>query len=187
MRLVLASASPRRTDLLRAAGYTFLVDAADVDERPRPGELPTAYVERVARAKADTVARRHSGSVVLGADTCVVINDRILGKPADEGEADAMLQWLSGREHEVLTGVAVRYGAEVEAVVVSTSVRFLQLSRSDVAWYMASGEADGKAGGYAIQGLASRFVERIEGSYSNVVGLPVAEVAVLLARFGVQD
>lgn len=194
MRLVLASASPRRADLLRAAGYAFTIDAADVDERPATAEAPVAYVRRVAHAKAEAVARRQVDALVLAADTCVVVDGAILGKPIDDEEAVVMLRRLAGRTHEVLTGVAIRCAGrdpgdtdppDEDEIVVSTTVHLVPLAPSDIAWYVASGEPRDKAGAYAIQGLASRFVDRIEGSYSNVVGLPVAEVASMLARQGV--
>jgi septum formation protein len=214
MRLILASASPRRAELLRAAGYTFEIVAADVDESIRPGESPSAYVRRLAADKSaavisaltgratptagratiaeDGVARPFQGrdrgaespaphqSVVLGADTTVVVDGEILGKPRDEEDSATMLRRLSGRTHHVLTGVSLRQGASEVGRVETTDVVFRALSEGDVAWYVASGEGRDKAGGYAIQGLASRFVVRIEGSYSNVVGLPVACVAELL-------
>lgn len=183
--LILASRSPRRADLLRAAGFRFEIEAAAVDERQRPGEPPRDYVLRVAADKAAAVSRRKPGRVVLGADTIVVIDAQVLGKPADDHEARAMLQMLSGRTHDVLTGVALRSGDHAVAEAVSTRVRFLPLSDEEIAWYVASGEPAGKAGAYAIQGLASRFVEWIDGSYSNVVGLPVATVYRLLVRAGV--
>lgn len=180
--LILASASPRRADLLAAAGIAFTVRAAAVDETPRPGESPGEYVVRLALEKARAV-RLEPGEVVLGADTTVVHADRILGKPATAAEARTMLAALSGRTHEVWTGVAVRAdGREASAVAVSR-VRFAPLSAEEIAWYVASGEPEGKAGAYAIQGLASRFVESVEGSCSNVVGLPVHLVYALLRRF----
>jgi len=178
MRLILASASPRRADLLRAAGYVFEVMAADVDESRRDGESPREYVRRLAMEKSAAI--RVADAVVLGADTTVVVDGEILGKPRDEHESAAMLRRLSGRRHDVITGVSVRLdGAEVGRVD-TTGVYFSLLTDADVAWYVASGEGRDKAGGYAIQGLASRFVLRIDGSYSNVVGLPVALVAELM-------
>ena len=201
MRLILASASPRRADLLRAAGYRFDVIPADVDERPRPGEAPHDYVARVATDKAACVARAHPDACILGADTTVVVDGTITGKPNDVDEAHAMLECLSGRTHEVLTGVACwgepaesgsprpprplgELGEGGETGVEVTEVRFLTLTEAEIDWYLESGEWEGKAGAYAIQGLASRFIDRIHGSYSNVVGLPVATVARMLGRFG---
>ena len=184
MPLLLASASPRRADLLKSAGFVFDIEAVEVDERPLPGEDPSACVLRLAREKAAAVASRHPDDVVIGADTVVVVDNEILGKPSGDEQAAQMLAQLSGRCHEVLTGVSVcRGGGEVSAVE-RTRVWFMPLTTSDIAWYVASGEPRGKAGAYAVQGLASRFVERIEGSYSNVVGLPAAEVLEALERLG---
>jgi len=180
--LILASASPRRAELLAAAGFVFEVRPQHVDETPRDGESAEAYVLRVAWEKVHSACRK-SGVTVIGADTVVLADGAMLGKPADAAEATGMLQRLSGRDHTVLTGVAV--GGQKEAgEVCRTTVRFLPLSDEEIAWYVASGEPWDKAGGYAIQGLASRFVERIEGSYSNVVGLPIAVVYRLLRRTG---
>jgi septum formation protein len=183
MRIVLASASPRRAELLRAAGITFSIRAVDVDERVRPAEAPEAYVRRLAMEKS---ARALDGAaddaIVLGADTAVVIDGIILGKPRDRRDAASMLRRLSGRAHQVLTGVSVRTRADERGRVESTTVEFVALSEDDIVWYVASGEGDDKAGGYAIQGLASRFIPRISGSYSNVVGLPVAAVHELVAE-----
>jgi septum formation protein len=186
MRLILASASPRRAELLRWAGYTFDVVVASVDESIRPGESPSAYVRRLAADKsaavlgvARPVIPPHQ-PVVLGADTTVVVDGEILGKPRDDEEAADMLRRLSGKAHQVLTGVSLRQGAHEVGRVETTTVVFSVLNDEDVAWYIASGEGRDKAGGYAIQGLASRFIPSISGSYSNVVGLPVACVAELL-------
>jgi septum formation protein len=185
VRLILASVSPRRADLLAAAGFAFDVMPVEIDERVLPAERPADYVARLARQKASEVARRNSGRPVLGADTAVVVDDRILGKPADAAEAGEMLRMLSGRSHDVLTGVAVCLDGREAGEVARTRVRFLQLSQAEIAWYVASGEPYDKAGAYAVQGLASRFVEGIDGSYSNVVGLPVATVYRLLKQLGV--
>ena len=184
MDLILASASPRRAELLRAAGIPFRVQSVEVDEAPRPGESPGSYVERVAGDKARALVCRDSGTLILAADTTVVAEASILGKPEDDADAVRMLEMLSGCDHEVLTGVAVRRGPELLTHVERTRVRFLHLSAEEIAWYVATGEPRGKAGAYGIQGLASRFVEHISGSYSNVVGLPVAQVYQLLSRLG---
>ena len=181
-RVVLASASPRRADLLAAAGVTFDVRPVEVDERPRDGEAPGDYAVRVAVDKARACPAA-PGEVVLAADTVVVVDGLILGKPADDGDAARMLRLLSGRIHSVLTGVSVRSGQREAAAVESTAVTFSPLSDVDIAWYVASAEPRDKAGAYAVQGLASRFVSRIDGSYSNVVGLPVALVCRMLAEF----
>jgi septum formation protein len=178
--VILASASPRRADLLTAAGVSFEVRAVEIDEIPLDGEAAGDFVVRVAADKAKACAAPMD-VVVLAADTVVVIDGRILGKPADDADAARMLRLLSGRGHDVLTGVAVRRGGAVAVAVESTAVTFAPLSAADVAWYVASGEPMDKAGAYAIQGLASRFVERVAGSYSNVVGLPIARVCRMLA------
>jgi septum formation protein len=180
MRIVLASASPRRRELLAAAGWSFDVDAADVDERRLAGEPPDAYVARVAQLKAEAVAVRHPDAAVLGADTVVVVGGDVLGKPRDAEDAARMLRRLSARAHDVLTGVALASNGRVQARAARTAVWMDSLSADDIADYVASGEPMDKAGAYAIQGLASRFVTRIDGSYSNVVGLPVALVWQLL-------
>jgi len=179
MRLVLASASPRRVDLLRAAGFAFDVQPAAVDESVRPGETADAYVRRLALQKALAVEVPPQ-DVVLGADTAVVVDGTVLGKPEGADDASRMLRLLSGRSHEVLTGVAVKQGSRSASAVERTEVRFAALSEGEIAWYVQSGEPVDKAGAYGIQGLASRFVERIDGSYTNVVGLPVPTVYRLL-------
>jgi septum formation protein len=182
--LVLASSSPRRAELLRAAGLPFIVRVAAIDESHHPDETPEAYVRRLAVAKARAVeAGPHE--IVLGADTVVVAEAACLGKPADAAEAAAMLRMLAGRSHAVLTGVAlVRDGATVALEVAATRVTFAPMSEADVGWYVSTPEPYDKAGGYAIQGLASRFVTAIDGSYANVVGLPVELVCRLLAGAG---
>ena len=179
-RLVLASASPRRAELLTAAGFAFDVDPVDVDESRLHGEPPTTYVDRVARLKASTSARRHPQRIVVAADTVVVLGDSVLGKPRDELDAREMLGQLSGRSHEVMTGIAVAAAGRVRTHVERTTVWFRTLSAAEIEWYAASGEPMDKAGGYAIQGLAARFIPRIDGSYSNVVGLPLAALADLV-------
>ncbi len=185
-RLVLASASPRRAELLAAAGYAFSVDPADVDETEHPGEAPDVYVGRVARDKARAVAaRRDPGDIVLAADTTVVAADgEILAKPADESDAVRMLQRLAGAEHQVFTGVVAISGGRELSEVVSTRVRLLPLELDEILWYVGTGEPMGKAGAYAIQGRAARFVDWIEGSWSNVVGLPIATVDRMIKRVG---
>jgi septum formation protein len=186
MRLVLASASPRRAELLTTAGFTFDVEPVEVDETPTPDEDALDYVLRVAREKA-MAWRRGDGTpaCVLAADTVVVAGGRLLGKPADTDHAREMLTLLSGTSHLVHTAVVARVAETEVAEVVTTRVRFVDLSESEIAWYLATGEADGKAGAYAIQGRASRFVDWIEGSWSNVVGLPVATVYRMLTDAGV--
>jgi septum formation protein len=176
--VILASASPRRREILRRAGIAFRARPAQVDERRKRGEQPADYAVRIARAKAAAAAR--PGEMVLGADTIVVVGGRILGKPRDKREAARMLRLLSGRAHRVLTGICLLRDGRVRAEVVSTRVWFRRLSDAEIAAYVATGEPLDKAGAYAIQGRASKFVERIEGCYFNVMGLPVARVWRLL-------
>jgi septum formation protein len=178
--IVLASASPRRAELLRAAGFVFDILPAHVDERVHDAEAPAAYVQRVAIDKARAIHDRRPGHIVLAADTTVVVDRHILAKPRDAGDARRMLRLLSGRSHDVLTGVAIASQAGIDAEIATTTVEFARLSEEEIDWYIATGEPADKAGAYGIQGLASRFVTRIEGSYSNVVGLPVALVYEML-------
>jgi septum formation protein len=187
MRLTLASASPRRAELLRAAGYTFDVVVTDVNESLHPGESPPLYVRRLAADKSaaaqSSVAAMSSvvaQRLILGADTTVVVDNEILGKPRDDDDGRDMLRRLSGKTHQVLTGVSIRQGAFEVGRVETTDVVFRPLTDEEIDWYVASGEGRDKAGGYAIQGLASRFIPSLSGSYSNVVGLPVACVDELL-------
>jgi septum formation protein len=224
MRLVLASASPRRAELLTAAGFTFEAQVVDVDESVRPNESPSEYVVRLAAEKSANALERllaNVGSgfsridgphdagppeggahdrgphdrepqinvadtsrdfVVLGADTAVVVDNDILGKPRNDEDARAMLRRLSGRAHQVMTGISLRAHHVERGTVETTTVWFAPISSEDIEWYVESGEGRDKAGAYAIQGLASRFIPRIEGSYSNVVGLPVARVFELLSE-----
>ena len=177
-RLVLASASPRRAELLTAAGFAFEIRAADLDERALQGESPTAHVLRLASAKSALVHDpAMPDQMTLGDDTVVVVDNDILGKPTSRADAATMLRQLSGREHQVLTGVSLRFGTTELTEVTRTEVEFTALSEDDIAWYVDSGEGLDKAGAYAIQGRAARFIPRIRGSYSNVVGLPVSVVA----------
>jgi len=184
--LVLASASPRRCELLAQIGIEFEQQVADIDETPRAGESPADYVARLALEKARAVRRAGScAAPVLGADTAVVVEGRILGKPADFADARDMLRLLSGRAHEVFSAVALVAGREAVAVSCST-VRFREIHDSEIAAYWRSGEPCDKAGGYAIQGLAAAFIERLDGSYSGVMGLPLYETAGLLDDFGIR-
>jgi septum formation protein len=189
--LLLASGSPRRRAYLEALGIPFEPTPVEVDESPRAGEGAPAYVRRLARAKARTAKARaaQAGDVVLAADTAVVLgqgkDEEILGKPEDGADAHRMLRSLSGRRHRVLTGVAVLRGDRCLERLVSTTVVFRRLRPDEIAWYVSTGEPMDKAGAYAVQGLAAWFVDRIEGSYSNVVGLPLAQTAELLTEIGV--
>ena len=179
--LILASASPRRSELLRAAGIEFTVRVADIDETVLPGESPGDYVRRLAREKAQAVAQ--AGEMVLGADTTVVIGGEIAGKPVDAEDARRMLKLLSGQWHEVLTGVSLVSRDQIISEVAVTRVKFSELTEAEIDWYVSTGEPMDKAGAYGIQGYASRFVEGIEGNYSNVVGLPVQVVYRLMKEF----
>jgi septum formation protein len=180
--LILASKSPRRSELLTAAGISFEVLAADIDETPLRDESPAAYVERLAIAKARAVLKLRPDARVLGADTTVTIGGEILGKPVDEQDATRMLRLLQGRAHEVHTGVALVSAKGIRSAIDTTRVWFDAMTDKDISWYVATGEPVDRAGAYAIQGFASRFIPRIEGSYSNVVGLPVALVSSILSE-----
>lgn len=196
--LVLASASPRRAELLRSAGIPFDVVVADIDETILAGEGPEDFVRRVAEAKARAAGERAPGRFVLAADTVVVVEGDILGKPKDTEDAARMLRLLSDRAHRVMTGVVlvlpasadlredVPHRAGVRAAVVVTTVEFARLTDAEIYRYVASGEPMDKAGAYAIQGLASRFVTRVDGSYTNVVGLPLALVYAMCREAGIQ-
>jgi len=181
--LILASASPRRAALLRSAGVDFIVRPADVDESVRDAESPRDYVRRLAMEKAHAVPRGVT-DLVLAADTTVVVDDEILGKPLDAADAVRMLRRLAGRSHEVLTGVCLVHDGTYDAQVAATLVEFAPMTDDEIAWYVASSEPMDKAGAYGIQGRASRFVVRVAGSYTNVVGLPVATVYQMLSRAG---
>lgn len=186
LRLVLASASPRRLDLLRQIGIEpDLVDPADIDETPLPAELPRQHAARLARAKAETVRARRPDALILAADTVVACGRRILGKPEDERMARRFLTLLSGRRHRVIGAVvAINPNGNISAREVVSQVLFKRLTNSEIAAYLATGEWQGKAGGYAIQGKAAAFVSWMSGSYSNVVGLPLYETARLLDGHG---
>ena len=175
VRLVLASGSPRRAEILRAVGWPFETETAGVDETPRGGEPPIEYVERLAREKAGAVAGGRLFGLVLGADTVVVVEGEVLGKPRDDGDARRMLRLLRGRWHEVLTGVALVRAEDARSVCAHerTRVRFAQMTDAEVDWYVSTGEPVDKAGAYAVQGRAALFIDGLEGDYWNVVGLPV--------------
>lgn len=171
--LILASQSPRRRELLAVAGFQFSVRVKPLEEVRAADEDPVSYVRRLARAKAEA-ARDRSGEIVLGADTVVVIGDQVLEKPSDANDASGMLRLLSGRDHTVITGICLLHDRGATVDHASTLVRFAVLTDSEIAEYVASGEPMDKAGGYAIQGLASKFVEKIDGCYFNVMGLPLS-------------
>lgn len=181
--IVLASGSPRRAELLRQIGLPFVVRPPDVDESLRPGESPERYVERLAIGKARAVVAEDGPA--LGADTAVVVDEEILGKPADRASAIDMILRLSGRTHRVLTGVAVTDGRAVRSCVVAADVTFRAITRDEAAAYWETGEPRDKAGGYGIQGIGGIFAQSINGSYSAVVGLPLAETEALLHAIGV--
>jgi septum formation protein len=173
-KLVLASGSPRRAEILERAGWPHEIIVAGVDETLWPDEEAAAYVQRLARSKAEKVAGDLSEGLVLGADTTVVVADQILGQPVDEADARRMLTLLNAKWHEVLTGVAlVRVGGETRVAYETTRVRFAEMSASEIDWYIGTGEPFGKAGAYGIQGKASLFIEEIEGDYFNIMGLPI--------------
>jgi nucleoside triphosphate pyrophosphatase len=186
--LVLASASPRRRELLEGLGLVLVVAAADIDETPLAGERPADYVRRVAAAKCDAVAEARGAAArplaVLAADTTVVAAGDILGKPADAEDARRMLERLAGRRHEVATAYRVRFADRIAERTVTTGVAFRALARAEVDAYVASGEWRGKAGGYAVQGIAGAFVTELRGSHTNVIGLPLAEVLADLQALG---
>jgi septum formation protein len=181
MLLTLASASPRRRELLAHLGVPFSVAPADLDESLRPGEHAAAYVERLARAKA------HGTGLILAADTSVVIDDEVLGKPGHDATlGSAMLRRLSGRAHQVMTGIAVSSMAGLSSRVVISEVHFRKLTESEIRWYVSTGEGADKAGGYALQGRAGAFITSIVGSPTNVIGLPLAETVELLRAAGLK-
>lgn len=181
--IVLASASPRRRELLALLGVTFTVRVPDIDETPLPGEASAAYVERLAAEKAEVVAR--PGELVIAADTTVVLDRQLIGKPADARDAASMLRSLAGRRHHVVTGVAVARDDVVAAASVSTAVTMAAMTDAEIDWYVSTGEPMDKAGAYAMQGIGGVFVERIDGSPSSVIGLPLAVVVRLAREAGV--
>jgi nucleoside triphosphate pyrophosphatase len=189
-KLILASSSPRRRDLLGACAIPFEIIPAAIDEQPLPLERAEVYVRRLALAKAQVVARNYSDAVVLGADTIVTIDDLLLGKPQTPDVARQMLSRLCGRQHEVLTGVAVVVGRIADPssdryaqAVVASRIWMRQFTAATIEWYLTTGEPLDKAGAYAVQGLGAALVERVEGSYTNAVGLPLTETLALLRQF----
>ena len=184
-KLILASGSPRRAEILTAVGWDFEAIAADIDETRLAGEDALSYVQRLAQTKAETVARKVFTGLVLGADTVVISDGEILGQPRDDEDARRMLRLLSGKWHAVLTGVALMHSDKPTSVVLgqqTTRVRFVEMSADQIDWYLSTGEPKGKAGAYGIQGKAALFIREIEGDYFNVVGLPVRLVFELAQR-----
>lgn len=181
-QLILASASPRRAEILRLVGWPFETLAVDIDESRGPTEKAPNYVERLAQAKAEAASSRRPRRTIVGADTVVVIGDQVLGKPSDADDARRMLRLLEGQWHRVLTGVAIHDGAASHSKVAhqTTEVKFASMKDDEISWYVGTGEPLDKAGAYAIQGLGARFIEEIKGDYFNVVGLPVRLVYELL-------
>lgn len=175
-KLILASGSPRRAEILTSVGWEFTKHVADIDETELEGELPEVYVERLAREKAAAVASDYPGGIVFGADTTVVIGGQIIGKPVDTDDARRMLRMLSGNWHEVLTGVAIIQNGETRSAVQRTRVKFLPMSDAEIMFLAERGDPLDKAGAYAVQAQAALFIEGIEGDYWNVVGLPVSLV-----------
>ncbi len=184
--LILASGSPRRRDILANMGFKFKIEAADIDETAFLGEDPADYTARMARQKALKVAASHPELPVLGADTAVILDGQIFGKPRDRADAKNMILALSGRTHQVLTAVTVVQGEREESILERTEVTFCQVSPELAEIYVASGESDDKSGSYALQGIAAMLIEKVHGSVSCVVGLPACQVRLLLGRFGLQ-
>ena len=182
MRLVLASGSPRRRELLTQAGFVFEVKAADIDETRRVGEAPAEYVQRLAVEKATKIAALEVGAVVLGADTTVVLDGEVMNKPVDQADAERMLRALSGKTHQVHTGLAVVSGERRVMHVETTDVTFREIGEAELGVYLASGHAMDKAGAYGIQGYAARWIPRIDGDYFNVMGLPLSVVVRMLGE-----
>ena len=183
-KIILASGSPRRAEILSSVGWEFTKDVPDIDESELPGETPEAYVQRLAKTKGKTVAARHSGETVLAADTTVVIDGAIIGKPIDLADARRMLKLLSGRRHDVLTGVALVKNGTAQVAMQRTGVKFAELTDAEINFLAEMGDPLDKAGAYAVQTQAALFIEGIEGDYWNVVGLPINLVYELLKKAG---
>lgn len=175
-RIILASGSPRRAEIMESVGWKFTKDVPDIDETKLPGEKPDVYVQRLARTKAETIATRHPGQIVLGADTTVVIDEQIIGKPLDAADAKRMLELLSGRWHEVLTGAAIVRNGNSRVGLQRTRVKFVEMNEAEIDFLVERGDPLDKAGAYAVQAQAALFIEGIEGDYWNVVGLPISLV-----------
>jgi septum formation protein len=185
VRVVLASGSPRRRQLLELIGIPHVVSPSNIDESMRPRETPSRHARRLAREKASTIAKQNQDAIIVAADTIVVVKGKVLGKPADVADARRMLSMLSGREHTVITAVAVARGPVLRSAVEEVSVTFRRLSRDDIDAYIATGEPMDKAGAYGIQGFGATIVERVEGDYFAVMGLPLARLVSLLRAVGV--
>ena len=181
-KLVLASGSPRRAEILTSVGWEFAKDVPDIDESELPGERAERYVQRLARQKAELIASRHPGKIVLGADTTVVVDEKIIGKPVDEIDAKRMIGMLSGNWHEVLTGVAAARDTKVSVGLQRTRVKFAKMSDPEIDFLVKEGDPLDKAGAYAVQAQAALFIEAIEGDYWNVVGLPINLVYQMVSR-----
>jgi len=186
MRVVLASQSPRRRDLLSSIGCSFEIFTPNVDESVLEGETPEITAKRLSLLKAESASKHFADALIIAADTLVVIGDKIYGKPVDADEARAMLNMLNGREHEVITGLTIVYNGKIMTEIEMTTVYFRKLSEDDIEAYISTGEYHGKAGGYAIQGYASLFVECIVGDYFNVVGLPLQRLSRVLEEIGIK-
>jgi septum formation protein len=186
MRILLSSGSPRRKELLSLLGIPFSIIIPDIPETQHTGEPARQFCSRISREKAYSVSRHHPDTLVIGADTIVVVDDLILGKPKDEAQAREYLLLLQGRVHDVFTGYTIMHGKRTKSRVVRTRVRFRPMSHEEIAWYIASGEPMDKAGAYAVQGIAAMFIDRVQGSFTNVIGLPLAELYGDLKLFGIQ-
>ncbi|MEO7674814.1 MAG: Maf family protein [Pyrinomonadaceae bacterium] len=180
-QIILASGSPRRSEILDSVGWKFTKHVPDIDETELPGESPDVYVQRLAKTKAETIASRHPGEIVLGADTTVLIDDQIIGKPVDTADAKRMLTLLSGRWHEVLTGVALVQNGDSHVGLQRTRVKFADMNSAEIDFLVERGDPLDKAGAYAVQAQAALFIEGIEGDYWNVVGLPISLVYRLIS------
>ena len=186
-RVILASASSRRHELLSHILSTFEIQSADIDETPQPDELPATLVERLAKSKALVILRKNPEAIVIGADTIVTLGHEIFAKPTSQNDSIAILKKLSAKRHTVMTGVAIVSASKVLSTVVKTEVEFTCLSTTQIQNYWQTGEPQDKAGSYAIQGIGGKFVKQINGSYSNVVGLPLVETQLMLAEMGIHE
>lgn len=184
MHVILSSGSPRRKELLSLLGIPFHIEIPNISEVRRRNESPRRFCSRISREKASVIAERYRDALVIGADTVVVVDDRILGKPLDEDQAREFLTLLKDRTHDVFTGYTIILGDRARSRVIRTSVRFKAMTEEEISWYIASGEPMDKAGAYAVQGIASMFISGIRGSYTNVIGLPVSELYDDLKTFG---